>query len=125
MIKRLKQVFVNIYESPMSEQRELLDHELVDWIEKGNTEQVDDVLVIGYRVQVMFQFSLSEIAAITSSECEGNGNIKITKIQTDSRTSFDEISAIFLALKGVSRNGHDYIADMHERGCRNFWVEKG
>ena len=50
MIKRLKQVFVNIYESPMSEQRELLDHELVDWIEKGNTEQVDDVLVIGYRV---------------------------------------------------------------------------
>ena len=50
MIKRLKQVFVNIYESPMSEQRDLLDHELVDWIEKGNTEQVDDVLVIGYRV---------------------------------------------------------------------------
>ncbi|MBR5435178.1 MAG: bifunctional UDP-N-acetylmuramoyl-tripeptide:D-alanyl-D-alanine ligase/alanine racemase [Bacteroidales bacterium] len=73
----------------------------------------------------MFQFSLADIASITSSECEGNGNIKITKIQTDSRTSFDEISAIFLALKGVSRNGHDYIADMHERGCRNFWVEKG
>ena len=50
MIKRLKQVFVNMYESPMAEQRELLDHELVTWIEKGNTEQVDDVLVIGYRV---------------------------------------------------------------------------
>lgn len=50
MIKRLKQVFVNIYESPMNEQRELLDHELVTWIEKGNTEQIDDVLVIGYRV---------------------------------------------------------------------------
>ncbi|MCQ2960034.1 MAG: tetratricopeptide repeat protein [Bacteroidales bacterium] len=50
MIKKLKQVFVNIYESPMHEQRELLDHELVDWIEKGNTEQIDDVLVIGYRV---------------------------------------------------------------------------
>ncbi len=50
MIKRLKQVFVNIYESPMEEQRGLLDHELVDWIEKGNTEQIDDILVIGYRV---------------------------------------------------------------------------
>lgn len=50
MIKRLKQVFVNIYESPMEEQRTLLDHELVDWIEKGNTEQIDDILVIGYRV---------------------------------------------------------------------------
>lgn len=50
MIKRLKQIFVNIYESPMHEQREQLDHELVTWIEKGNTEQIDDVLVIGYRV---------------------------------------------------------------------------
>ncbi|MBO7055806.1 MAG: bifunctional UDP-N-acetylmuramoyl-tripeptide:D-alanyl-D-alanine ligase/alanine racemase [Bacteroidales bacterium] len=73
----------------------------------------------------MFQFSLSEIASITNSTCEGNGNLKITKIQTDSRTSFDEISAIFLAIKGKHRNGHEYIADMHEKGCRNFWVQKG
>lgn len=73
----------------------------------------------------MFQFSLADIASITNSTCEGNGNIKITKIQTDSRTSFDEISAIFLAIKGIHRNGHDFIADMHERGCRNFWVQKG
>lgn len=73
----------------------------------------------------MFQFSLSEIATITHSSCEGNGNLKITKIQTDSRTSFDEISAIFLAIKGIRSNGHDYIADMHDKGCRNFWVQKG
>ncbi|MCQ2960035.1 MAG: bifunctional UDP-N-acetylmuramoyl-tripeptide:D-alanyl-D-alanine ligase/alanine racemase [Bacteroidales bacterium] len=73
----------------------------------------------------MFQFSLSEIAAITNSECVGNGNLKITKVQIDSRTSFDEISAIFLAIKGARSNGHDYISDMHERGCRNFWVEEG
>lgn len=73
----------------------------------------------------MFQFSLSEIASITSSECIGNGNLKITKIQTDSRTSFDEISAIFLAIKGLRTNGHDYIADMYEKGCRNFWVQDG
>lgn len=73
----------------------------------------------------MFQFSLSEIATITNSTCEGNGNLKITKIQTDSRTSFDEISAIFLAIKGKRTNGHDYVADMHDKGCRNFWVQKG
>ncbi len=73
----------------------------------------------------MFQFSLSEIASITNSECVGNGNLKITKVQTDSRTSFDEISAIFLAIKGIRSNGHDYIADMYERGCRNFWVQSG
>lgn len=73
----------------------------------------------------MFQYSLAEIAQITNSVCEGNGNLKITKIQTDSRTSFDEISAIFLAIKGVRSNGHDFIADMYERGCRIFWVQKG
>lgn len=73
----------------------------------------------------MFQYSLAEIAQLTNSVCEGNGNLKITKIQTDSRTSFDEISAIFLAIKGVRSNGHDFISDMHDRGCRNFWVEKG
>ncbi|MCQ2605114.1 MAG: SpoIIE family protein phosphatase [Bacteroidales bacterium] len=50
MIKKLKQVFVNIYESPMEEQKKLLDHELVEWIESGETEQIDDVLVIGFRV---------------------------------------------------------------------------
>ena len=73
----------------------------------------------------MFQYTLSDIASITQSTCEGNGNLKITKIQTDSRTSFDEISAIFLAIKGKRSNGHDYIVDMYERGCRNFWVQKG
>lgn len=73
----------------------------------------------------MFQYSLAEIAQITNSVCEGNGNLKITKIQTDSRNSYDEISAIFLAIKGVRSNGHDFITDMHERGCRSFWVQKG
>ncbi len=73
----------------------------------------------------MFQYSLAEIAQLTHSVCEGNGNLKITKIQTDSRTSFDEISAIFLAIKGVRSNGHDFISDMYERGCRNFWVQQG
>lgn len=73
----------------------------------------------------MFQYSLSEIASITHSVCEGNANLKITKVQLDSRTSFDEISAIFLAIKGPHNNGHEYISDMHERGCRNFWVQKG
>ena len=50
MIKRLKQLFVDIYTLPMDEQRTKLDSELVDWIITGNTEQIDDILVIGYRV---------------------------------------------------------------------------
>jgi serine phosphatase RsbU (regulator of sigma subunit) len=50
MIKRLKQLFVDIYTLPIDEQRSKLDSELVDWIATGNTEQIDDILVIGYRV---------------------------------------------------------------------------
>ena len=50
MVKQLKQTFVNIYNLPMNEQRTTLDRELVNWITTGHTEQIDDILVIGYRV---------------------------------------------------------------------------
>ena len=50
MVKRLKQLLVNINAESMEKQREILDKELVAWIKQGNTEQVDDILVIGFTV---------------------------------------------------------------------------
>ena len=50
MIKRLKQLFVNIYDESVESQKQILDTTLVDWINEGNTEQVDDILVIGYKI---------------------------------------------------------------------------
>ncbi len=49
MVKRLKQLLVNNKLKPMAEQKSILDQELLAWIEEGKTEQVDDVLVIGFQ----------------------------------------------------------------------------
>lgn len=48
MSKRLKKLFIDISELPLSEQKEKLADTLKAWI--GNLEQLDDVLVIGVRV---------------------------------------------------------------------------
>jgi len=46
--KRLKQLFLNMQDNNMGEQKEILEKAFNDW--KGDEEQVDDVLVIGVRV---------------------------------------------------------------------------
>ena len=47
--KKLKQLFVNMYDFDMKSQQNLLDKTLLNWIKEGNTEQVDDILVIGFK----------------------------------------------------------------------------
>jgi len=47
-IKRLKQLFLNIQDNNMGEQKEILKKAFNDW--KGDEEQVDDILVIGIRI---------------------------------------------------------------------------
>lgn len=53
MVKRLKQLLVNNKLKPMAEQKSILDQELLAWIEEGKTEQVDDVLVIGFQCNTL------------------------------------------------------------------------
>lgn len=48
MKKKLKEELLKIQHQPMSEQKEYLDHFFENW--KGDTEQVDDVCVIGVRI---------------------------------------------------------------------------
>jgi len=50
MIKRLKQLFVNMNGFDMQSQANLLDKTLISWIKESNTEQVDDILMIGFKV---------------------------------------------------------------------------
>ena len=47
MTKRFKELIVSIQENSMQQQREILNDFLANW--KGETEQTDDVLVIGIR----------------------------------------------------------------------------
>ncbi len=45
--KKFKELLIRVREKPMAEQEKYLDHFLEEW--KGETEQLDDVLVIGVR----------------------------------------------------------------------------
>lgn len=47
-MKNLKELLMDIHEKPMQEQRQLLDDTFRQW--KGNEDQIDDVLVIGFRL---------------------------------------------------------------------------
>ncbi len=48
--KQLRELLLNIYELPMKEQHTVLDQTLQNWMDSGHEEQVDDVLVIGFRL---------------------------------------------------------------------------
>ncbi len=50
MIKRLKELFLKIHQEPMEKQKEILLKEFNDWIVPYDTEQVDDVIIIGVRI---------------------------------------------------------------------------
>jgi len=44
----MQKLISDIYQKPIKEQEELLHKNFLDW--KGEIEQVDDVLVIGFRI---------------------------------------------------------------------------
>jgi serine phosphatase RsbU (regulator of sigma subunit)/ligand-binding sensor domain-containing protein len=50
MVKNLKDLFLEIHQLPMPEQKKILKKTFYDWIEPYNCEQVDDVLIIGVRI---------------------------------------------------------------------------
>jgi serine phosphatase RsbU (regulator of sigma subunit) len=50
MLSRLKKVCLNIYQQDSTEQQQILDDTLMDWMNQGNEVQIDDVLIIGVRV---------------------------------------------------------------------------
>ncbi|MDA3883805.1 MAG: tetratricopeptide repeat protein [Bacteroidales bacterium] len=50
MIKRLKQLFVDINGFDVHSQHNLLDKTLDNWMKQSDAEQVDDILVIGFKV---------------------------------------------------------------------------
>lgn len=48
MIKKFRNLLTEVHKKPMSQQMEILEREFNDW--KGDEEQVDDVIVIGFRI---------------------------------------------------------------------------
>jgi serine phosphatase RsbU (regulator of sigma subunit) len=50
MIKRMKELLLEIHKEPMEDQKELLHKEFQNWIIPYDAEQVDDIIIIGIRI---------------------------------------------------------------------------
>jgi serine phosphatase RsbU (regulator of sigma subunit) len=50
MVKRLKEMFVNIHAQSMEAQKDILQHTLKKWVTDGNEPQTDDVTIVGIRL---------------------------------------------------------------------------
>ena len=50
MSKRFKELLVSISNNKMEVQKEELNQHFKDWMNEGNSEQIDDVCVIGIKI---------------------------------------------------------------------------
>ena len=48
MVKRMQDLFVEIYKKPMETQKEILDSTIEKWMD--GQEQIDDILVVGFKM---------------------------------------------------------------------------
>ena len=69
------------------------------------------------------EFTLSQIAEICSARYYG-ADVTVKTIITDSRTMASADGALFVAIKGVNHDAHDYIDDMVARGVKGFIAER-
>lgn len=68
--------------------------------------------------------SIEEIASVIGAKRIGNHPAHIDWILTDSRSLCFPEETLFFALKTKRNDGHKYIADLYERGVRNFVVSE-
>jgi Alr-MurF fusion protein len=67
----------------------------------------------------------SQLDAITSGEIiRLSKDQKITSFLTDSRKVSAIDGAVFFAIRGTHHDGHHYLADLYQKGVRQFVIEK-
>ena len=69
------------------------------------------------------KFTISQIAHICSARYYG-ADVTVTSVVTDSRTISSVEGALFVAIRGVNHDAHDYIEDMVARGVKAFIAEQ-
>ncbi|HEX7412606.1 MAG TPA: UDP-N-acetylmuramoyl-tripeptide--D-alanyl-D-alanine ligase, partial [Bacteroidia bacterium] len=69
-------------------------------------------------------FTTSQIAGILSAKLIGKQENIFSNILTDSRTSGFATQSLFIAIKGERHNGHIYIKELYQQGCRCFLVSE-
>lgn len=48
--KRLRETLIEAQNQPLPSQKKFLENILIDWIEEGNEEQIDDILIFGFSI---------------------------------------------------------------------------
>lgn len=73
------------------------------------------------------QYNMQNIADIIGGKWiqqqENISNLFIEHLLIDSRKVIYPETSVFIAIKGIRNNGHDYLNDIYEAGIRNFIVE--
>ena len=69
------------------------------------------------------KYLLSDMAHICGGVFLGT-DLAVRAVATDSRTSAIENDTLFVAIRGVNHDAHDYVQTMYERGVRAFMVER-
>ncbi len=67
------------------------------------------------------EITTAAIAALCGGALEGK-DAAVSTFVFDSRRAVNDPKAIFVALKGATRDGHDYVDELRGRGIRNFIV---
>ncbi len=70
-------------------------------------------------------YSLQHIARIIQADKIPSGERLISHLLTDSRKLVFADATLFFAIEGPRRDGHDFIAELYERGLRCFVVQQG
>jgi len=69
-------------------------------------------------------YRLSEIASIVHGRLSGPGEAPVRHLVIDSRKLSHIDDALFFAIKGERHDGHEYVADLYQRGMRSFVVQE-
>lgn len=75
------------------------------------------------RDQYILSYFLKDIAtALQATLVQGHGDASIDTLLYDSRRIYNPATSLFFALKGLRRNGHQFIEELYEKGIRNFVI---
>lgn len=70
-------------------------------------------------------YTISVISSIVNGELlQSHQEDAIDHLLLDSRKIFSPATALFFALKGPRRDGHQFIAELYEKGVRNFLISE-
>ena len=70
-----------------------------------------------------FSYTIEQIGEWCNAKFIGSSYKEVIQhIIIDSRKVKEVKNHLFIAIKGPNHNGHNYIKDLYEKGCKNFLI---